>query len=214
MGDRGGDLSKSERRASGRKTQAGALLKRQPEGHRKSGAGRNDGRPNRSVPRLGNFQEKTGWPAVGDASEGRSRRAPRSGGRLLKEPFPVLRRREMADLRNARRQTLLPSVTCFSAANVGLRLLCGPKEGPMGGFVMVQEWLGLLDVLAVLGWTRPIGRGVWGLWCSNVQLRAARETAEQSWERRGSRLAAAAGAAGRAWRGGNYGLWSQAAGRC
>jgi hypothetical protein len=40
----------------------------------------------------------------------------------------------------------------------------------MGGFVMVQEWPGLLDVLAVLGWTRPIGRGVWGLWCNNVQL--------------------------------------------
>jgi hypothetical protein len=46
---------------------------------------------------------------------------------------------------------------------------------------------------------------------SLVQQRAARETAEQRWERRGSRVAAAAGAGG-VWRGGNYGVWSQAAG--
>ncbi|EAQ85832.1 predicted protein [Chaetomium globosum CBS 148.51] len=114
-----------------------------------------------------------GWSAFGNASEGTTETCAEEWWTMAQRTVSQYcgdEKWRMCAMRPGRRQTLLPSVTCFPAVNVGFRLFCGPKEGPMGGFVMVQEWPGLLDVLAVLGWGRPIARGVWGLWCSNVQL--------------------------------------------
>ncbi|KAK3359094.1 hypothetical protein B0T25DRAFT_86336 [Lasiosphaeria hispida] len=56
----------------------------------------------------------------------------------------------------------------------------------MGGFVVVQKRLGLLDVLAVLDEGRPIALGCWGVRCSEVQLGTGIDETEASEKRLGN----------------------------